>query len=101
MTDYYRGSAIWLGIIGWISTYYISCIIKPRFVTPKAFIICWSVVIGLFAVITVNGFINTPFEGYPIHRDVIKTLIPLVVLIWFTKDRSHGLFELENKRSRK
>ena len=51
--------------------------------------------------ITLNGFINPPFEKYPIHRDIIKTLIPLGTLIWFAKDRAYGLYGLEDRKNSK
>jgi len=34
-TDYYKGGAIWVGIIAWAATYIISYFIKPRFITIK------------------------------------------------------------------
>ena len=101
LSDFYRGPAIWLSLIGWGATYFISGVIKPKFVTPKLFIISWSAVIGLFAAITLKGFINPPFEGYPIHRDLIKTLIPIGVLIYFVKDKNNGLYALDAKQNKK
>ena len=101
LSDFYRGPAIWLSLIGWITTYYISYFIKPKFVTPKGFIISWSAVIGLFAAITLKVLIDPPIEGYPVHKDVIKTLIPIAVLIYFVKDKNNGLYGLEERRKTK
>ena len=100
-TDYYQGGAIWIGIIEWGATYFISYFIKPRFVTIKQFSICWSVVIGIFAAGTIANFVNAPYEGYPVHRDVFKTIIPAGVLVWLVKDKNNGLYGLEERRKTK
>ena len=99
-TDYYKGGAIWVGIIAWVATYIISYFIKPGFITIKQFAICWSLVIGLFAVLTIGNIVDAPYKGYPIHRDVLKTIIPAGVLVWMVKDTKNGLQSFERKREK-
>ena len=99
-TDYYKGGAIWVGIITWLATYFISYFIKPRFITIKQFAICWSLVIGVFAAVTIGNFLDAPYKGYPIHRDVLKTIIPAGVLVWIVKDTKNGLYNFEAKREK-
>ena len=98
--DYWRGGAIWAGIITWASTYFISYFIKPRFVSIKQFIICWSFVIGIFAAMTINNLLNPPYEDFPLHKDIFKTVIPLGVLVWIVKDKKNGIYNLEAKRNK-
>jgi len=99
-TDYWGGGAIWVGLIGWTVTYSISYFIKPKFVTIKSFVICWSLVIGVFAAITLNLFFNPPYDGYPVHKDLLRTLIPMGVLVWMVKDKNNGLYSFEAKRNK-
>ena len=97
-TDYFNGGAIWVGIIAWTATYFISYFIKPRFITSKQFAICWSLVIGIFAAATIGNLLNPPYKSYPVHRDVFKTIIPAGVLVWLVKDKKNGLYNFEAKR---
>ena len=92
---FWDGPQIWIGVVGWIVTYYISAFIKPKFITPKIFIISWSAVIGLFAAVTVNMYINPPSPYYQNSDDVFKTLIPIGVLVWFVKDKEKGIHSLD------
>tara|TARA_Y100000739_G_C20254287_1_gene304780 strand:- start:19 stop:486 length:468 start_codon:yes stop_codon:yes gene_type:complete len=98
--DYWRGGAIWVGIIAWVATYFISYFIKPRFVSIKQFVICWSFVIGIFAAMTVNNLINPPYKDFLVHKDIFKTIIPLGVLVWIVKDKKNGLYNFEATRNK-
>ena len=99
--SYWSGSAIFMGLITWYATYSISWVIKPKFVSIKSFVICWSFVMGLFVAMTLNLFFNPPYEGYPVRRDVFKTLIPIGVLVWLERDKKNGLYSMEAKRYEK
>ena len=99
--SYWSGSAIFLSLILWSATYFISWFIKPKFVSIKSIVICWSFVMGLFIAITLNLFFNPPYEGYPVSRDVFKTLIPIGVLVWLERDKKNGLYSFEAKRYEK
>ena len=97
---FWDGPQVWIGIAGWLTTYYISAFIKPKFITSKIFIISWSAVIGLFAAITVNMYINPPSPYYQNSDDVFKTLIPIGVLVWFVKDTERGLHSLDTNNKK-
>ena len=71
-----------------------------RDIISKIFIISWSAVIGLFAAITVNMYINPPSPYYQNSDDVFKTLIPIGVLVWFVKDTERGLHSLDTNNKK-
>ena len=99
-TNYWSGSAFFVQGIGWLATYISSLWIKPKFVSPKAFIICWCVIIGIFGISAIEVFIYRPAD-LPLHREIYKVLIPSAVLFWFVKDRNNGLFALEQSKVKK
>ena len=90
--NYWDGGALVIGLSVWVCTYAVSALIKPNFITPKIFVISWSFVLGIFLVTTIDLAINPPYANYPIQKDVMKTLIPTAVLIWFVKDKSTTLY---------
>ena len=90
--NYWDGGAFVIGLSAWVCTYTVSALLKPNFITPKLFVISWSFVMGIFLVTTLDLAINPPYANYPIQKDVMKTLIPSAVLIWFAKDKSTTLY---------
>ena len=101
--NYFEGSAIPLLIIGWLATYFVSYFIKPKLVSPTAFIIVWLITIGYNATITIANIIDPPFYqvyggmSYPIHKDIWKFIIHTGTFIWFVKDKEKGLYSLDEK----
>lgn len=99
-TNYWSGSAFFVQGIGWLATYISSLWIKPKFVTTKAFIICWCVIIGIFGISAIEVFIYRPAD-LPLHREIYKVLIPSAVLFWFVRDKNNGLYALEKSKNKK
>jgi len=101
--NYYEGSAIILLILSWLGTYFIAYFIKPKFVSPKAFIIVWLFILGYSGSILIANIIDPPFYevyggmSYPIHKDIWKFIIPTGIFIWFVKDKDKGLYSLDEK----
>ena len=99
-TNYWSGSAFFVQGIGWLATYISSLWIKPKFISPKVFIICWCVIIGIFVVAAIEVFIYAP-ANFPVHREIYKALIPAAVLYLFVRDKNNGLYALEQSKYKK
>jgi len=99
-TNYWSGSAFFVQGIGWLATYISSLWIKPKFVTTKAFIICWCLIIGIFSISAIQVFLDPSVE-LPLHREIYKALIPAAVLFWFVRDKNNGLYALEKSKNKK
>ena len=101
--NYFSGSAIPLLIVGWLVTYFVSYFIKPKFISSKAFIIAWLLILGSIAAVTIANIIDPPFYqvyggmSYPIHKDIWQFIIPTGIFIWFVKDKEKGLYSLDEK----
>ena len=101
--NYFSGSAIPLLIVGWLVTYFVSYFIKPKFISSKAFIIAWLLILGSIAAVTIANIIDPPFYqvygglSYPIHKDIWQFIVPTGIFIWFVKDKEKGLYSLDEK----
>tara|TARA_Y100001968_G_scaffold330603_1_gene382913 strand:+ start:2061 stop:2546 length:486 start_codon:yes stop_codon:yes gene_type:complete len=86
---------IWQTLIFYIVCFYTSIYVKPKFLRSKYFILAWSILLGLNAIICISDITNPDYSTR--IKIIIDSFAPIGVLIYLIKDEKNDFLKLSKR----